>query len=80
VNELRTKRWRARPRNWRGLDTPARRGPGLRLRSPGDDAYITEEDIRRAAARWEELAPPAMRHLLDAEPVDVDEPPPSAKI
>jgi len=26
------------------------------------------------------LAPPAMRHLLDAEPVDDDEPPPSAKI
>jgi hypothetical protein len=47
---------------------------------PSNDAHITEEDIRRAAARWQELAPPAMRHLLDAEPVGDDEPPPSAKI
>jgi hypothetical protein len=66
-----------RPRG--GLDTPARRGPASPP-EPGDDAYITEEDIRRAAARWEELAPPAMRHLLDAEPVADEEPPPSAKI
>jgi hypothetical protein len=32
------------------------------------------------SSQREELAPPAMRYLLDAEPVDDDEPPPSAKI
>jgi hypothetical protein len=36
---------------------------------PGDDGYITEQDIRRAVARWEELAP-----------LDDDDPPPTAKI
>lgn len=51
----------------------ARTGRG---REASDDGG---EDIRRAA-RWEELAPPGMRHLLDAEPVNNDEPSPSAKI
>jgi hypothetical protein len=54
-------------RRHRGLDTPARRGPASA--SGAGDGYITEQDIRRAVARWEELAP-----------LDDDDPPPTAKI
>ncbi len=52
----------------------------LRLRSPATTPTSPRKTSGGRRPGWEELAPPAMRHLLDAESVDGDEPPPSAKI
>ena len=58
---------------------PGSGDPSEETPDPGDPAYITDEDIERPKSAWREAAPAAMRYLLDAEPVDDDEPPVTAE-